>query len=375
VTEEVKKLGFYLTSTGFGGLEMNAVNLARWMKERGWDVHFFTTRNSRIHRMAEEAGLNCPYVNRPNKYFDMRNAWVLASILRKAGIQNLIIFDNHDLSTANFCKKFFFSGLHMIYLQQMQFKVKKTSPAHTFRFSGLDYWISPLESLKKQVLRTTRVPENKIKVIPLCLETGRFLNNPIKREEARMTLKLPKRRKMIGVLGRIAPTKGQLGVISAFRKLTDKYPDVDLLIMGEPTINEAQCIAYEKECHQMVENCGIQNRVHFRPFRPDVELFFAATDIFIMPSKKETFGMVTVEAMLSGIPVIGTNSGGTPELLEHGDLGQLFTFGRDEELIKRIENLLTEKFNFKEIVEKARTTASDRYDHKRMCEGIEALLK
>lgn len=375
MTDKAKKLGFYLTSTGFGGLEMNAVNLGRWMKERGWDVHFYTTRNSRIHKMANEAALHCPYVNRPNKYFDMRNAWVLASILRKEGIENLIIFDNHDLSTANFCKKFFYPRLQMIYLQQMQFKVKKTSPTHTFRFSGLDYWISPLESLKKQVLRTTKVPENKIKVIPLCLETERFLNNTFEREEARNILKLPKRRKMIGVLGRIAPTKGQLGVIRAFRLLTDKYPDVDLLIMGEPTINEPQCMTYDKQCKELVAHCGIQSRVHFRPFRSDVEVFYAATDIFIMPSKKETFGMVTVEAMLSGIPVIGTNSGGTPELLGHGELGQLYTFDRDEELNKKIEAVLTEKFNFREMTEKAKTTASQRYDHNRMCEGIEALLK
>ncbi len=368
-------LAFYLTSTGFGGLELNAVNLGKWMQERGWTVYFYTTQGSRIHHNAETAGLNCRFVQKPNKYIDVKNAFLLANLLKKDGVDKMIIFDNHDLSTANYCKKFFKSRLKMIYLQQMQFKVKKKSPAHTFRFSGLDYWISPLDSLKKQVLSTTKIPESKIKVIPLCLETERFLNNSIRPTEARAELNLDPNKQIIGILGRIAPTKGQLGVIKSFALLADKHPEADLLIMGEPTINEAVCVDYDLECKAFVKTNNLESRVHFRPFRSDVEFFYSAIDIFIMPSKKETFGMVTVEAMLSGIPVIGTDSGGTPELLEQGNLGQLFSFGNEEELKDKIENVLLEKYNFNSIITKARSVARDKYDAKIMCDDLEPLLK
>lgn len=354
---------------------MNAVNLAKWMQERGWNIFFYTTKDSRIHQKAVKADINCRFVQKPNKYIDIKNAFLLANLLRKDAADRMIIFDNHDLSTANYCKKFFKSNLKLLYLQQMQFKVKKTSPVHTFRFSGLNYWISPLESLKKQVLKTTKVPGNKIAVIPLCLETKRFLDNSISKAAARKELKLDTERKIIGVLGRIGPTKGQLGVIKAFTLLANTHPQVDLLIMGEPTINEKKCFEYDLKCKAYVKAHKLEDRIHFRPFRSEVEYFYSAIDIFIMPSKKETYGMVTIEAMLSGIPIIGTNSGGTAEILENGGLGQLFSFGNDEELKEKIENILLEKYNSETLSSIAKIVAKEKYDAKIMCELLEPLLK
>ena len=85
--------------------------------------------------------------------------------------------------------------------------------------------------------------------------------------------------------------------------------------------------------------------------------------------------MVTIEAMLSKIPVIGTNAGGTIELLENGDLGQLYEFDNDADLSSKIENIILEKFNWQQITEKAFTTARDKYDAKIMCEMLEELLE
>lgn len=370
-----KKLAFYLTSSGYGGLEMNAVNLAVWMKERGWTVLFYTVKDSRVEQQVKNAGLKAQWVQKPNKYFDIKNAFLLANILKKDQVEKIIIFDNHDLSTANYCKKFFNARLKMLYLQQMQFKVKKTSPAHTFRFSGLNYWICPLESLKKQVLQTTKVPESKIAVIPLCLETDRFLKNSISRSIAHKELGLDENKMIIGVLGRIGPTKGQMGVLKAFSLLSKTHKDLDLLIMGEATINEKICLDYEKDCRQFVKENNLENRVHFRPFRPEVEYFYSAIDIFIMPSRKETYGMVTVEAMLSGVPIIGTNAGGTVDLLENGKLGQLYSFGDANELKEKIENIVLEKYNFSEISKEAKRIASEKYDHRIMCDQLESLLE
>jgi glycosyltransferase involved in cell wall biosynthesis len=94
-----------------------------------------------------------------------------------------------------------------------------------------------------------------------------------------------------------------------------------------------------------------------------------------MPSKKETFGMVTVEAMLSSKPVIGTNSGGTPELLVFGKLGQLFEYQNQEDLVSKVENILLDKYNYHEQIEKAKSIAINQYDSKVMCNSLEKLLK
>jgi hypothetical protein len=68
---------------------------------------------------------------------------------------------------------------------------------------------------------------------------------------------------------------------------------------------------YEAELHALADELGIANAVYFRPFQQDVRHAYAALDIFILASQAETFGMVTVEAMAAGLPVIATRSGGT----------------------------------------------------------------
>lgn len=370
-----RKIAFYLSSDGFGGLELNALNLASWMNEEEREVHLFISDNERMIERAKELSIQYHIVKHPNKYIDIAEGLRMSKRLKKLGISDMIIFDNHDLSTANFCKQFFYPKLKMIYLQQMQFKVSKKSIFHTFRFSGLNYWIAPLPSLKEQVLRTTRVPEKKIKIIPLSLVTSRFTENKITREQAREELKIDKEVFLMGVLGRIAPTKGQLHIIQAFHQLSKAHPNARLLIMGEPTINEEQCVIYNEDCHKYVKENALEDLVYFRPFRKEVEYFYSATNLFIMASKKETFGMVTVEAMLSGIPVIGTNAGGTPELLEGGQLGQLYSFQNIEEVKEKMENVLLEKYNYKEQVIKAKASAESRYGHKNMLNSILSLFE
>src|SRR5690606_12125453 len=121
--------------------------------------------------------------------------------------------------------------------------------------------------------------------------------------------------------------------------------NVSLLIVGEPTINDPKGKAYYDELLKYISSHQLEEYVFMADFTTNVTAFYKAIDVFVMSSVGETYGMVTLEALLSKVPVIGTNSGGTSELLGQKKFGELYEVGEIESfcsgfqsLVKRIED-------------------------------------
>ena len=90
-----------------------------------------------------------------------------------------------------------------------------------------------------------------------------------------------------------------------------------------------------------------------------------------MATKSETFGMVTIEALASGVPVIGSNAGGTPEILEKGKLGILFEALDANDLAAKLEGIQGNRFAFDSRELRA---AAQKYDHQQVCKQVEKAL-
>jgi glycosyltransferase involved in cell wall biosynthesis len=103
----------------------------------------------------------------------------------------------------------------------------------------------------------------------------------------------------------------------------------------------------------------------------DVTVFFAAVDWFVMATKAETFGMVTIESLASGTPVLGSNAGGTPEILNGNEGGELFTTLDSTDLAKKIDEIIDNNIQPapNDLKEMAKV-----YDHDKVCEAVEKAL-
>ena len=130
--------------------------------------------------------------------------------LRNKGIKTLMVFDNKDLDVIAWAKNLFFKGLKVIYQQQMQIGINKRDFIHDFRFKMINYWITPLQYLKNEVLEKTNVNADKIKVIPLCTQISRFVDREHSKLEARQALNILPKAPLLGIIGRITEKKGQL---------------------------------------------------------------------------------------------------------------------------------------------------------------------
>jgi glycosyltransferase involved in cell wall biosynthesis len=363
----MQRIGYLCGSASWGGLEMNQWRNARWMKERGHTVVVFGQAGGQLEAYCRQDEIEFVAIGPHKKYYDLTAAKKLSRLLAKRSVAHLIIRDVRDMSVAAMAKSWFGHRFRLHYFMEMQLGVRKTNLLHTLRFRRLDTWSCPLHWLEEQVRTMTHMPHERICHIPSGLELEP-LQQPLSQTEARERLDLPQSGILIGLAGRFDPQKGQLLLLEAAQQVALR--EFGIVLLGEPTRNEGE--SYHRAMLDLIREAGLSDRVFVRSFRKDIAVFYKAIDAFVMASKAETFGMVTIEAMACGTPVIGSNAGGTPELLQFGKLGYLFEPLSATDLAAKIEALLAQPDRFgREQLQEAMQV----FDHNRVCELVEERLR
>ena len=137
---------------------------------------------------------------------------------------------------------------------------------------------------------------------------------------------------------RLSREKGQHTLLEAVALLKERFPNLFVLLVGDHIF--AEDAEVPKSLRQMADRLGISGRVIFTGFRRDVPRLYAAMDVFILATDLEACGRVLFEAMAMGKPVIGTDNGGTPEIVVDRVTGLLFPYGDAKGLSEKIAWLL-----------------------------------
>lgn len=165
------------------------------------------------------------------------------------------------------------------------------------------------------------------------------------------------------LVGRIVEGKGHRIAIEALARLRSRHAKLILAGGGDcGQLHEAAC------------ELGVADRVDVRGYVPDASTVFLESDAALMCSRHEAFGRVTAEAMASGLPVIGRDAGGTPELIRHGRDGLLFTGGPDD-LADRMDCLIANPGRSREMGDAARCTAQKRFSIERYTDTLWAVIQ
>lgn len=152
------------------------------------------------------------------------------------------------------------------------------------------------------------------------------------KDSARKALSLPTDAFVIGNVGRLHPDKDQITLIQGFAKARNNLPKNSLLVI----IGKGK---YEKKLRNLITELKIQNHVILTGHVKDAKKLFRAFDLFVLSSDREPFGMVLLEAMAAGVPVICSNCGGGPEVID--GIGTLFEFGNSSALSKALIESVT----------------------------------
>ncbi len=156
--------------------------------------------------------------------------------------------------------------------------------------------------------------------------------------QLRQEMGIPENAPVIGTVGRITHWKGQEILVEAAVLVLRSFSDAHFIAVGSYFADESH---YLDSLESRIAQLGLTGRFHLTGYRRADASLYRAFDIFVLPSRKpEPFGRVTVEAMLQERPVIATNHGGTPELIQDGITGILVPPSDPEALAHAIEKLL-----------------------------------
>lgn len=171
--------------------------------------------------------------------------------------------------------------------------------------------------LRRWLVTTVRIPAHKVVTIHNGVDSVRF--SPADSSEAREALGLPIGATVIGTIGRLDPVKDQAGLIEAFSGLAESGSTPILAIVGEGPSR----LALEEE----IRRRNLSQRVRLFGERRDVPTVLRAFDLFVLPSRAEGMSNTILEAMATGLPVVATDVGGNPELIEPETTGRLVPSG------------------------------------------------
>lgn len=166
------------------------------------------------------------------------------------------------------------------------------------------------------------------------VDMDRFKPNLVVRQQIRSAIGIPQTALVVLYVGRLKVDKGILDLVEAFSEISSLHVDAHLLVVGP----DEECLR-EKVLLKMQNNL---DRLHFVGYTDKPEMYMAAVDILCLPSYREGFGLVLIEAAATGIPTIGSRIYGITDAIVEFETGLLFAAGNVAELAEKIKLLLVD---------------------------------
>lgn len=219
------------------------------------------------------------------------------------------------------------------------------SPAKTRLFVQLEKTLAlftdrlvALSALQKKELSTEHrvAPARKLEVIPLGFEhlgelkTCRAVHSGELREQLGVAPHCP----LVGAVGRLVDIKRPDVFIDAASLIAKERPDAHFVLAGDGYLLEPS--------REKAASLGISDRVHFLGWARDLAKLYADLDVFVLTSRNEGTPVAAIEALAAGVPVVATNVGGVPDVLEGGRLGRIVPAGDPASAAKAVLDTLND---------------------------------
>lgn len=356
-----------LSSTGYHGAENMAAELIHQLTETGVKNYlgvFYNNKNSNMDILKIVNPYLVDGVVFPCKgKMDIKTILLLRKYIRDNEID---IIHSHKYKTN------FYS-----YIARLGTKSKLVSTCHNWL--GYDFNMRFYAKLDKYILRNFNVvvgvsdevvqelnnyvPAPKIRKIENGIDVQRY-RRVMEKDEAKKALGL-EGKQVIGFVGRLSPEKGISYLLQATYKLVSEGHDLSTIIVGDGDNLDA--------LKAEVKSLGIEDRVVFTGKRDDTPLIYSALDVFVLPSLKEAFPMVILEAMACGVPIVATRVGDIPRIIESNVSGLIVEIRDVTALRQAIQYLLLDTKKADHLAITASKVVYDSYSSTFMANKYEAV--
>ncbi|MFI5295713.1 MAG: glycosyltransferase family 4 protein [Thermodesulfovibrionales bacterium] len=346
---------------GWGGIESHSDILGAELARRG---HTITMGCGSEGSVKVTGGISLP-----SKKIWIRNSGDIRAVIK---IIRICRSKNIDVIIANGGHEYWPSALAAMFLGvKMLFVRHQTDPIRkTTRWlinNHVDAVVAVSGAVMQALIRSG-IRANKIALIHNSVSLEKFDPSGIDREAIRNELGIDSNEFLIGTTGKLNRGKGVYELLRATGMISGGNRAIKLVFAGDGEEREG----LGKEA----ERLGMRDKVIFTGVRKDVERIYAAMDVFVLPSTcEEAFGMVLIEAMAMGKPVIGTMVGGIPELISDGKNGTLVPPGNEKALARAIQDYLTDKDLSTRVAAAGRRTVEAEFSDRTLGDRFEEVLK
>lgn len=234
-------------------------------------------------------------------------------------------------------------------------------PAVTFSINKSDVVTSVSQSLKEDTLRLFDI-DNEIDVVPNFIDLSKSENTFT---DCQRDLMASPDEYIITHISNLRPVKRVIDVVEIFDRIQKKIP-AKLLMVGDGPERAA--------CEALCRSKGISEKVLFLGNSNEIDKILCFSDLFLLPSEKESFGLAALEAMASGVPVISSNTGGLPEVNVHGKSGYLSEVGNIEEMAANALSILQHPETLRQFKQQAKQEAQ-KFDTKNIVPMYEEMYE
>lgn len=228
------------------------------------------------------------------------------------------------------------------------------------------------EYTRRKLKRVHGLDSEKIIILPGGVDLDKF-HATDNREKIRSRLNIPQDKIVLFTVRNLVPRMGLQNLIEAFAEVNSRFPESNLIIGGTGPL--------ERELKHKAERTGKGDHIHFTGFISEADLpdYYRMADVFVLPTLAlEGFGLVTLEALASGTPVLGTPVGGTKEILVKFNPDFLFkntsSSAMAELIIAACRRIQDNPVGWDETRRQARRFVEENYSWKRNVDSLEKLI-
>ncbi|GLY09778.1 N-acetyl-alpha-D-glucosaminyl L-malate synthase BshA [Pseudobacillus badius] len=356
-----------------GGSGVVASELGKLLAEKGHEIHFITTgRPFRLNRMYPNIYFHQVDVNQYSVFqyppYEIALANKIAEIINR---EELDILHVHYAIPHAVCailgRQIARSSIKIVTtLHGTDITVLGHDPslsaAIRFGIEESDAVTAVSHALISQTMDVI-YPKKKIQPIYNFIDERVYRKRPAN-DRLRQELGIADEDKVIMHVSNFRSVKRVPDVVRVFKRVREKMP-AKLLLVGDGPEMTIVC--------KLVSELQLEGSVLFLGKQDNLEELYALSDLLLLLSEKESFGLVLLEAMACGVPCIGTNVGGIPEVIEHGRNGFISELGDIESMTAQALQLLTDEEFYQKASEQALKTVQTRFDSQKIVHEYETL--
>lgn len=341
-----------------GGTEKHLFELTTGMADAGFRVSVFTLAEgeyAREFRNNPKIEYQCIDVEKIYDLKGLMGIYRINRFIRQQKVTVLQTFHTASDLVGPIAARLAFQNVKVLSSRRDLGYTKSSRHVKMQRYINhfIDGVLGNSSAVKRAVVLQENYPDEHINVIYNGIDTKPFQFDSTERKCNRDLMGFDKETILIGSVGNIRPVKGYDVLVESAAIVCRKFPAVQFLHVGEGEL-KAQL---EDRCNAL----GIDNNFHFLGATDNVPGFLSVLDIYVQPSRSEGMSNAILEAMAARLPVVATDVGGNPDLIEHCVTGLLTPVENCEALAERLIQLITQPQTRSELAERASQRVHDEF--------------